>query len=519
MKIIRWIKRKISSYRDLRNNIKCVTDAYYYLHSKNVTLIFFELPKKKKVKNLTPFEIERINNWVFDFNNIETEMVRLQAIFGKDVDPEYILALYDGGIVINDGRRRRVLDFSNEYVHIINGIRYTCSQPLFYDNRIFIHGACTVRGTGVEDAQTISSYIQEELNIAKIEKVYSTINMGIGRGSSVFDDFEQMKEQNYTPGDIVVWCPFTIPIEYLSKKLLKKPDFYAYETSALFNRPHNYGEWFTDDILHTNKTGNKVIASFIFDKIKEEKLLNYELRPKNQENPDTIALTKGLKIYGDNQELQKCLDDLRRYKKGNEYSRIGSIVMNCNPFTNGHKYLIEYASGLVDFLYIFVVEENKSYFSFEDRFNLIKSGVTHLNNVIILPSGKFIISALTFPGYFYKDDLKDVTIDCSNDINVFAEYIAPTLNIKIRFAGEEPLDPITNQYNQAMKELLPRSGIEFKVISRKESGDSVISASRVRKYYEAGQLDAVKDLVPITTYNYLLERYSKNIHDTNRTES
>jgi [citrate (pro-3S)-lyase] ligase len=185
--------------------------------------------------------------------------------------------------------------------------------------------------------------------------------------------------------------------------------------------------------------------------------------------------------------------------------------MNCNPFTLGHRFLIEYAASKVDTLYIFVVEENRSYFTFEDRYALVKKGTEDLNNVIVLPSGNFIISATTFPGYFYKDSLKEVKIDCSNDLTVFAQYIAPALDIKIRFAGEEPLDPITNQYNDGMKDILPKYGITFKAIPRKidDNGVEVISASRVRKYFEEGRLEEIKNIVPQTTYDYLYNKYQK----------
>ncbi|MBQ9442198.1 MAG: [Selenomonadaceae bacterium] len=79
--------------------------------------------------------------------------------------------------------------------------------------------------------------------------------------------------------------------------------------------------------------------------------------------------------------------------------------MNCNPFTLGHEYLIEYASKKVKKLYIFVVEEDKSEFKFADRFELVKRGVKKFSNVEVLPSGKFIISQQTFSGYFNKENL------------------------------------------------------------------------------------------------------------------
>lgn len=181
--------------------------------------------------------------------------------------------------------------------------------------------------------------------------------------------------------------------------------------------------------------------------------------------------------------------------------------MNCNPFTLGHQYLIEYAASQVDYLYIFVVEEDKSFFLFKDRLELVKKGTGHLDNVKVLPSGKFIISSNTFSEYFDKANLKGTQIDTSLDVETFATQIAPTLDISVRFVGQEPLDPITNQYNMSMKELLPKYGIELREIPRKESGNSVISASRVRRYLKEKRWNEIKEIVPITTYEFLKEKY------------
>ncbi|MBO4780211.1 MAG: hypothetical protein J5497_06205 [Selenomonadaceae bacterium] len=183
--------------------------------------------------------------------------------------------------------------------------------------------------------------------------------------------------------------------------------------------------------------------------------------------------------------------------------------MNCNPFTLGHQYLVEYAASKVIKLYIFVVEEDKSEFPFADRIELVKHGVKHLSNVEVLPSGKFIISQQTFSGYFNKASLQDVTVDSSEDVEIFGKEIAPTLGITIRFAGEEPKDNVTRQYNETMKEILPRYGVEFCEIPRKTFGDEPISASKVREALKTGDFDKIRNLVPETTLLYLRGRYSK----------
>jgi len=206
---------------------------------------------------------------------------------------------------------------------------------------------------------------------------------------------------------------------------------------------------------------------------------------------------------------REVLQDIEHMKIYAKKGKNGAIVMNCNPFTNGHLYLIEQAASQVDNLYIFVVSEDKSKFLFEDRIRLVKEGVKdRFNNVTVLPSGKLILSAGTFPEYFIKENVSgDVSIDTTFDLELFAKYIAPVLNIVVRFAGEEPFDVVTRQYNRDMRRVLPRYGIEFVEIPRKKEGNEVISASRVRALLEEGAFDKIKEVVPEVTYCYLLEKF------------
>lgn len=495
------------------NNLRIRKDFKHLaasLSKKGVRVLYVELPVAEKIQGLTDFEKERIFSWSFDFNKYREELPKLKKLYGDDVTKDYILSIFDGGVVVQGESRKVLLDFASDHQHIINGRRMTIGQPIHYHNVIYTHGACTWRGTGVEDQETIASYLQASIN-TKYPNGYKVINSGIGRGSNLQDDIEFIKEQDYRSGDIIIMGPFGVSF---TKEFLNKLGIPVIVTSPLFNRPHHYGEWFNDSTLHTNKRGNKVIADCIANKLIELNWLksNDEHSVKEKKNEllklDDEKIKKGTRIYGDNPDLINYINSLKQYKRGNDDAINGSIVMNCNPFTLGHRYLIEYAASLVATLYIFVVEENRSYFPFNDRLFLVKQGTSDLSNVVVLPSGNFIISATTFPGYFLKDDIKDVKIDCSNDINVFAQYIAPALNIKIRFAGEEPLDPVTNQYNDGMMEILPKHGMEFRVIPRKKDnkGEQVISASRVRKLFEAGDFDALKQLVPPTTLDYLKKR-------------
>lgn len=173
--------------------------------------------------------------------------------------------------------------------------------------------------------------------------------------------------------------------------------------------------------------------------------------------------------------------------------------MNCNPFTLGHRYLIEEAHKRVDFLIIFVVEENKSVFSFEERFDMVSEGVKDMEHIMVVPSGDFILSQQTFPEYFIKVADEDIFQNVDNDITLFADCICNQLNICYRFVGNEPNDLVTRAYNDAMKRILPAKGIEVIEIMRMNNDDECISASLVRKYFENDEIEKACQLLPDTT--------------------
>lgn len=194
---------------------------------------------------------------------------------------------------------------------------------------------------------------------------------------------------------------------------------------------------------------------------------------------------------------------LEALPKENPGGKIGSIVMNANPFTLGHRYLVEYASKECDRLYVFVLSEDKSEFSFEDRFAMVKAGTRDISNVTVLPTGPYLISSATFPTYFLKERDKADEVKCALDIEVFANHFAPYFSISHRFVGTEPISNMTNMYNKVLLEKLPEKNIEITEIPRKESGGEVISASRVRELINSGETEKIKLLVPETTYSYI----------------
>lgn len=203
-------------------------------------------------------------------------------------------------------------------------------------------------------------------------------------------------------------------------------------------------------------------------------------------------------------------DGLKKFRQPGEV--IGSIVVNANPFTLGHRYLVEQAAARCDVLHLFVVAEDASFFPYAERFELVKAGIAGIPRVVLHPGSEYMISRATFSSYFFKE--KNVVGDCFTavDLLVFREWIAPALGITHRFVGTEPFCRTTNKYNADMKywlqaDLSGAPAIQVVEIARTEHGSVPISASEVRRLLADDDFERIAGLVPPTTLQLLRTRY------------
>ena len=179
----------------------------------------------------------------------------------------------------------------------------------------------------------------------------------------------------------------------------------------------------------------------------------------------------------------------------------GAIVMNANPFTLGHQYLVETAAGRCDTLHLFLLSEDASLVPFGVRKQLVQAGTAHLKNVVLHDSGPYIISNATFPSYFLKDDAAVIQGHAKLDLAIFVR-IARALGVTVRFVGEEPTSQVTGLYNEIMAAQLPENGIDCVILPRKQALGKAISASTVRAALQAGDWQTLSRLVPQTTLDY-----------------
>ena len=230
------------------------------------------------------------------------------------------------------------------------------------------------------------------------------------------------------------------------------------------------------------------------------------------ESPNAILMETGvggIEKYSEelrvkSEELGVKSEELKNDESvvSNARKPIGVIVMNANPFTLGHRFLVEQSSELVERLYVVVVREDCSMFSYNERKAMVSQGVRDIGNVVVVDGSDYAVSVATFPTYFLKQISDATDTQIILDLDLYRRRIAPALGATIRFFGSEPTDPLTRRYNELMHQQLGEEHVHE--IQRKQQEGSAISASRVRKAMMEGCLWDAIQLVPPTTIPYII---------------
>ena len=459
-------------------------------------------------------------------------------------------------------------EVSTPWMRIRDGLRLTTDGNESADKAIHMFGPSYTLGSLSEDHNTIASHVQRLCNraIEQGSPRYNVYNHGVG-GNRLENIVRQVEKTALAPGELVLVTPhhsqyaecleplrhlhgrcrergahcavffqpsllnidqpsdyeqslieeykslhgllFTIPesvrraldVSNICRRLvaLGVP---AFDLQPSVQRPHAWGEIFVD-FIHTAHTGNACIAQVMSDMFIRHTEQKTEGDAAQQATLEFLEHVKNR--FMTNAAFIDWLDAVPRFPNtGN--GAVGAIVMNCNPFTLGHQYIIQKALEDVEALYIFAVEEDASDFAFQDRLTMIRQGVAHLGErVQVVPSGTFILSSFTFPEYFCKDTIEYIP-DTSVESALFGTLIAPALGISVRFFGEEPLCQVTRAYHTHLKRILPLCGIGCEEIPRLEHDNAPVSASRVRRLLHEHKLDELSSLIPSTSLNHINQR-------------
>ena len=266
--------------------------------------------------------------------------------------------------------------------------------------------------------------------------------------------------------------------------LLAKANEDGYQCVKLYTKPHNRQLFESLSFRLIAEAPNAILMETGVGGIEK---WSYELGVTN----DELRIT--------NDELGVKNDELRIKSVRKP---IGAIVMNANPFTLGHRFLVEQSSELVERLYVVVVREDCSMFSYSERKAMVIQGVRDIGNVVVVDGSDYAVSAATFPTYFLKQISDATDTQITLDLDIYRRRIAPALGATVRFFGSEPTDPLTRRYNELMHQQLGEDHVHE--IQRKQQDGSPISASRVRKAMLEGRLWDAIQMVPPTTIPYII---------------
>ena len=379
-------------------------------------------------------------------------------------------------VIEKDKQNLRLMDIESKFINVKNGERATINQPEDYTRTIFFFGPCLVIGAYVSDEHTIESHLQQMINQAGYK--VKVVNCGCWGGNVA--TVGRMISTLIREGDVVVAMLEDLDLEDERFKCMN-----IWDVLEANNAP---AKWLLDTPYHVNHHVCEMYARRLFEMI---------FAPGYRDLEKKQAFIKHDLDLVDRFFIQKYFHGVDLGK----YNSVACCVLNGNPFTNGHRYLIETASKDTDHVYLLSVREESSIFSFGERFAMAVEAVRDLDNVTVIPSGLFIGNVSNFPAYYAKVYAGDTRQQAESHVDAFIS-VAKLLHVTHRYIGEEPADPVTNEINLASKRLMPKHNIQTVVLKRKEQDGKTVTGSFVREL-AARDDPELETYVPKTTVDII----------------
>ena len=277
---------------------------------------------------------------------------------------------------------------------------------------------------------------------------------------------------------------------------------------ATISRSNHIIKGLAVDHEHRGKNLATMLVSKIVNAMRRDKIYAYMVYTKTMyvyvfeslnfrmiANTENVCLMEG-GLGSIEQDIETMKTSLEQNHHVNlEKKDVGAIVVNCNPMTKGHHRLITESAKRHDVFIVFVVQEDESFFTFKERFSIVHLALSDDDSIIVVPSGKYIVSNLTFPSYFLKSINERQKEHAKLDGIIFRDYFLTAFNIRKRYVGTETID-VMCAYNDILKTYLGERLVEIK---RFEQAGETISASLVRKHIANGENDKALSYVPKST--------------------
>ena len=393
--------------------------------------------------------------------------------------------------VFFNGMINQVKDARSTCYNVIGGRRYTVGANCNNNRNIFCFGPCFVFGIYNSDSTTICSVMQKKIN--ECNYPFNVINCGLEGGYDLRENIKALMLSEVKTGDIAIF--FNEDIEQIKMDLKER-----FITLDLLKRLNNKSNWYYDRFEHCLPSVNLMIADNI---IKYPYFVSVVTKTISEE----IKFLNNEFVYESSIELNRYIQEIRAHRINDPNCVIGAIEMNANPMTRGHSYLIQKALEQVDFLYVFLLTQEKTEIPLQLRKKILQAEVSKYPNVQLLECGRIWGNRLTFPEYFEKEENNEIVINAEKEILIFAKYIANALNIKKRFVGTEPNDKVTDQFNRQLKQTLNRYGIDLVEIPRLSVEGVYIQAGNVRSLIRERNFQALDKMMTPEAIDILKNEY------------
>ncbi len=469
-----------------------------YFKKSEVNFLIVNGIMKKSLNNATEVEKERLN---MTLEQVLQDSEYVYRFCGEDSKSYKKLCQHKHDLnqfvkVFSNGVCNVLLDKIEENYNIIEGRRLTVGVPHNASQKIHMFGPCAVMGLCVVDEMTICSLLQHFINQERHNA--AVCNHGLAYGNDKLNDLLSMMDEPVRNGDCIIW------FSAFEKNDLVKLQNKGVPILEVRECVDGLIDWFLDNPFHCNAQANFNIAEAIFVNLRKSlRSLSSRnrysmvdsLKIKLQHNPYAIMNSKELNAYAKYIEQFKCDEHIKTK---------GAVVLNANPCTLGHMYLIKEALQRVDFLYIFLVEECIGNMPYMDREYMLKESLKYNKRVRVIRGGSIMTSEKVFPEYFNKST-EPSKINLVLTHKVFGKIVGSILGVTYRFFGTEPKDKVTRALNESASEILPKYGIQPIFIERMSIDGKNISANNARDLFYSKQYTDLAKIVPLSTFRRLLE--------------
>lgn len=475
-----------------------------HFKKNEVNMIVINGIMKKNIDNISDYEKDRLN---MSIEQILQDIEFIDRFCGEDHLSFNILNQHKHDLnqfvkVVSNGICNVLLDRSEENYNIVGGKRLTIGIPSNASIKVHMFGPCVVMGLCVADEMTICSFLQQIIN----QKGYNAEvnNHGLAYGNDKLNDILSMMDEPIRNGDSIIW------FSAFEENILHKFNNWNIPIIDVRDCVKGLKDWFLDNPFHCNAQMNHNIAKVVFSKLESS------LCSISNDRRHSIIHTMNIDLHHnpyailDSTELDAYINYIEQFKCSETITTKGAVVINANPCTIGHLYLIQEALKMVEFLYVFLVEESKESLPYIDREYMLKESLKYNKNVRVIRGGNIMTSEKIFPEYFRKSATPS-RISLVLTHRSFGQIVGPTLGVKYRFFGTEPDDIVTRALNESALEILPEYGIQPVFIDRLTVGNEYISAKNVRNLLHNKRYSELVKFVPLPTYKRLL----KIVHDYN----